>query len=398
MADEALMVGFPPSPQYQVDLSNWRTAPYNRWAFQHVRELVPSTNIANNVLDPWKLSSSECDMGGLEIPSGGAKYSYASFLSETDTDALVILTGGKVAQERYFHDMTARTPHILMSVSKSVLGIIAAIVIKRGQLAQTTLVTDILPEMADTAYDGVTIGHLLDMQVGVDFDENYDASSGMIIEYRKSHNWNPLEPGETATDMRSFFRRLTKTDGKHGDRFHYVSPNTDLLGWALERSTGKRYADLVTELLWTPMGATEPSYITVDRLGAPRCAGGMCATTLDLARLGQLMLQRGRRNGLQIIPEEWIHTLMVDGDQEKWTRGEFIDLFPRSMHYMSKWYVIREPRTVLFGFGVFGQHLFVDFDCDVVIAKFSSHGLPLDARKIQLTTDAALAIGPYLRR
>src|SRR5689334_4168437 len=136
MADEALMAGFPPSPQNQVDLSNWRTAPYNRWAFQHVRELVPSANIANNVVDPWKLPSSERDMSGLEIPSAGAKLSYASFLSETDTDALVILTGGKVAQERYFHDMTARTPHILMSVSKSVLGTIAAIATTKGQLAR----------------------------------------------------------------------------------------------------------------------------------------------------------------------------------------------------------------------------------------------------------------------
>jgi CubicO group peptidase (beta-lactamase class C family) len=399
MGKRTLMAGFPPSPEHQVDLANWRTPPYNRWAFQHVRELIPSANIPSNVAKPWTLSASVADMGGLRILSDGGNYSYTSFLSETDTDGLVILSGGRIAQEHYFHGMTARTPHILMSVSKSVLGIVAAILINEGELTTDTPVTDVIPELAGTAYEGATIRHLLDMRVAVEFDENYHAASGMIIDYRKSHSWNPIDPGEKPTDMRSFFKRLTKADGYHGDRFHYVSPNTDLLGWVLERSSGKRYADLVADLLWLPMGAAESAYITVDRFGAPRCAGGICATVLDLARLGQLMLQRGKREGQQIIPEGWIQSLVVDGDPAAWDRGDFIELFPNlSMHYMAKWYVIREPRTVLFGFGVFGQHLFVDFDCDVVIAKLSSHNEPLDAKKIKLTTDAGLAIGPYLHR
>jgi CubicO group peptidase (beta-lactamase class C family) len=89
------------------------------------------------------------------------------------------------------------------------------------------------------------------MRVGVAFEEDYLAASGPMIAYRKT-NWNPLEPGEAPSDLRSFYRELVRSDGPHEGRFHYVSPNTDLLGWVMERAAGKRYADLLSELLWRP--------------------------------------------------------------------------------------------------------------------------------------------------
>lgn len=397
MGNRVLMSGFPPISTDQVDLSNWRTAPYNRWAFQHVRELVPSANISHDPKKLWELSHSPVDMSGLRVSLEGS--SYASFLEDTDTDGIVILRDGEIVHEHYANGMTAHSPHILMSVSKSILGIIAAILADQGLLTRQKLITDVIPELSGTAYDGSTVGNLLDMRVGIEFEENYHAASGMIIDYRKAHGWNPLGPSETPRDLRSFFTKLTGMDGSHNDRFHYVSPNTDILGWVLERVSGKRYASLVAELLWIPMGAEDPAYITVDRFGAPRCAGGFCSTVRDLARLGQLMMQGGVREGRQILPEAWVQSIIGEGDSAAWDRGDFIELFPElSMHYRDQWYVIRSPGTVIFGFGVFGQHLFVDFENKVVIAKLSSHSEPLDASKIHLTTNALLAIGQYLRR
>ena len=140
-------------------------------------------------------------------------------------------------------------------------------------------------DLAATAYKGATIRQLLDMRAGIFFDENYLATSGPIIAYRKSTNWNPLEPGEKPTDLRGFYPQLIQSDGPHGGRFHYVSPNTDLLGWVIERATGERYADVMSRLVWLPLGAERSAYITVDRLGAPRCAGGFCATDRKSTRL-----------------------------------------------------------------------------------------------------------------
>ena len=125
-----------------------------------------------------------------------------------------------------------------------------------------------------------------------------------IVDYRKAQNWNPLAPGDIPSDLRSFYQNLTTADGPHGGKFYYVSPNTDLLGWVMERATGRRYADLVSELLWQPMGAERSAYITVDRLGAPRCAGGFCCTARDLARFGLMVLAKGKWADKTILADQ----------------------------------------------------------------------------------------------
>src|SRR5262245_6083557 len=281
------MQGFPPSPEGQVTLANWRTWPYSRWAFHHVREIIPSADIPNDPAVALELPSAPIEgLGTLCIDrDGGRTLSLDEFLDETNTDGAVIVRRGRIVFERYANGMTAESPHILMSVSKSLLGLLAGVLVARGDLTPDRLVTDIVPEVGETAYQGATIRHLLDMRAGAFFDEDYLATSGPIVAYRKAGNWNPLEPGDTPSDLRSFYREMTKSAGPHGGPVNYVSPNTDLLGWALERATGERYADLMSELLWKPLGAARSAYITVDRLGAPRCAGGVCTTVRDLARV-----------------------------------------------------------------------------------------------------------------
>src|SRR5437762_10448443 len=112
------------------------------------------------------------------------------------------------------------------------------------------------------------------MGVAVAVNEDCIATTGLIVEYSKSTNCNALGPGERPNDLRTFLAGLKERSGPDGGPFHYVSTNTDLLGWILERASGIRFADLLSTLLWKPMGAQCSAYITVDRLGAPRCAGG----------------------------------------------------------------------------------------------------------------------------
>ena len=207
-----------------------------------------------------------------------------------------------------------------------------------------------------------------------------------MIAYRRAAGWNPLAPNERPSDIRSFFQELKETDGPHGGRFWYVSPNTDLLGWIIERATGRRYADLLSEFLWQPMGAAESAYITVDRLGAPRAAGGMCATVRDLARVGQLLVEGGSYKGRQVVPAAWIDMIMNDGDADAWAAGNLASYYPGlPIHYRAKWYVDRTAPRMLFCLGIHGQNLFVDIENEIVIAKFSSQAQPLDAVSIGLT-------------
>jgi len=386
-----LMGEFPPRLEDQVTLANWRQAPFSRWAFHHVRELIPTAEIASDPLRVRPLEGAGGGLNGLagvKVAGPDGATTLDRWLTETSTDGFVVLHRGRLAGEYYANGMTAYTPHILMSVSKSVLGLLAGILVGRGSLDPDRPVSAYVPEVRETAFGDATVRHLLDMRVGVAFEENYLATSGPIIAYRKAQGWNPVEPGEKPSDLRSFFGLLTERDGTHGGRFHYVSPCTDLLGWVIERATGRRYADVLSERLWRPMGAEAPAYITVDRLGAPRAAGGMCTTTRDLARLGQMVLE----SGAGVVPKLWIDDILTAGDAAAWDVGSFIDYYPGvPMHYRSKWYVERgEP--MMFCLGVHGQNLFVDPARELVIAKFSSQAQPLDAGLIARTAAGVTAI------
>jgi CubicO group peptidase (beta-lactamase class C family) len=401
-----LMHGFPPAPEGQVTLANWRTSPFNRWAFHHVREIVPSADIANDPATVLELPSAPMDFGALRVEGGGAPaasrdgtLTLDELLAATDTDGIVVVHRGRIVLERYANGMTAESPHILMSVSKSLLGLLAGALVARGALEADRPVADVVPEVGATAYRGATVRDLLDMRAGVFFDEDYLATAGPIIAYRKAVNWNPLEPGDPPADLRSFYREMTKPAGPHGGPFNYVSPNTDLLGWVIERATGQRYADLMSELLWKPMGAARGAYITVDRLGAPRCAGGVCVTVRDLARVGQLMAQGGARGGTQVVPEDWLEDIARNGDAHAWAAGNgarYLPGFP--IRYRSKWYVLEGEAPMLFGVGIHGQNLFVDRARQIVVAKVSSQAIPMDTPRIVLATRAASGIIAFLAR
>ena len=357
----------------RTTLANWRTAPHNRWAFHHVRELIPSAEIAN---DPSRIR--ELEAGSL--PAAPRELGLEEFFRQTDGDGMIVVQRGRVLFERYGNGMPPHAPHILMSVSKSMLGLL------RGALGldPERLVTDVLPELSATAYRGATLRHLLDMRAGIAFDEDYLATSGPIVDYRKATGWNELGPGDEPSDLHSFYQVLTQSDGRHGGRFHYVSPNTDLLGWVIERAAGAPYAELMSGQLWKPIGAERSAYITVDRFGAPRAAGGMCATLRDLARVGLWLIEN---------PTPWLQDIERNGDRAAWDAGTFVAYFPGlPIRYRSKWYVWEDASPLVFGWGIHGQHLFVDRRNEIVIAKLSSQALPVDVGRMALTLRAVAQI------
>lgn len=360
----------------KATLANWRTPPFNRWAFHHVSEIVPSAVVWNDPaqVKPFEISTS-VDLPDFEFE--GKPVNAETFLKDTYTDGLVVVLNGQLLHETYTSGMQARDPHILMSVSKSLLGLLAGILAGNGAIDLQNPVEHYIPELSSTGFAGASLQQLLDMRTGVTFDEDYLATSGKIIEYRKSTNWNPLEPGESPTDLNSFFLSLQKADGPHGGKFDYKSPCTDLLGWVFERATGRRYADLFSEFIWSKLGAEQPAMITVDRLGAPRVAGGMSVTTRDLARIGMMVAN----DGAGIVPPNWIDDIQTNGDPDAWNEGNFAQYFPGiAMHYRSKWYVMRGESPVLFCLGIHGQNLFIDRRAGLVMAKHASAPEALDTR------------------
>jgi len=394
MSQHEMMQGFPPAESGQVTLANWRLPPFNRWAFQNLRQIVPTAEVRRSVgpAPPVTRAAQPIDRIGFRA-ADGRDWTVGDLLAESGTDGLMVLRDGVCVVERYDHGLRPDTPHIIFSVSKSVTGTLAGIIAGDGRLDPDAPVTRYIPEAAGSAYGDCTVRHVLDMTVSTDFVEDYLAPSGDFARYRVATGWNPVA-GEAA-DLRSFLTTLSRGAGPHGAMFHYVSPNSDLLGWILERATGTPYPMLLSEELWQPMGAVDDAYITVDRLGAPRTAGGLCVSLRDLARVGELMRRRGALGGRQLVPESWVDDILTNGDAAAWRRGRPAGSILPDGRYRSQWYSVGDDHGAFCAIGIHGQFIFVDPTTKVVIAKLSSQPLPLDEAMegVQLAALGAIARG-----
>ncbi|MBT4891027.1 MAG: serine hydrolase [Rhodospirillales bacterium] len=397
MPVKKLMTGFPPSPENQVTLDNWRQPPFNKWGFQHVSEITQTAPIYNDTNNIRILKKGSSDLVDLPFNHGDQKITVSQMIEKTDADGMIVLHKGRIVLEEYRNNMTDRSRHILFSVTKSVTALVAGVLVGRGKLDPDTQIIKYIPEIADTAFGDACVRNVLDMAVGLAFDEDYTATEGPIVQYRESAGWNSRTSTPPDMHLRDFLQTMTERNGAHGVRFSYMSPITDLLGWILERASGQRYCDLVSETLWQPMGAGYDAYMSIDNVGAPRTAGGFCATLRDLALVGQLICDDGKRGDKQIVPAEWIADIRNNGSREQWLAGDFAeDYTDWSMRYRSKWYVTGEGNVPCFGVGIHGQFVHANPANGVVVAQFSSQPDAVDGDKELMVLRACDAIGKAL--
>jgi CubicO group peptidase (beta-lactamase class C family) len=296
-------------------------------------------------------------------------------LEATSTDAFVVIRNGTVAAKWAAADVDLNRPHLLFSVTKSVAGLLAGVLVERGDLDVDAAVVKYLPDFAGSAYEDATVRDLLDMTVSVDFEEAYLDPVSAYGRYRRAMEWNPPLAGEIPVGLRAVLREIQKGGEPHGRKHAYRSPNTDVLGILLEEVSGMTLSGLIETVLWRPIGARSLATMTVDRYGTPRAAGGLSATVRDLARIGELVLNDGRLGEAQLIPASWIRDLWAGGSHEVWTAGDQPSILPHG-NYRSCWY--NSGNGELAAIGIHGQWLWVDRTTNTVIAKVSSQELPVD--------------------
>jgi len=367
----------PSGPLARPTLADWREPRWSPWSFQHVRELVPSAEIRAGRPSPLERDRARA-IAQIEVPDalGGAQ-PFGDLLRKVRAGGLVALRGGRLAGEYYSYGLTADRPHIIFSVSKSVTGLLAGILADRGALDPDAPVTDYVPEVAGSAYDGARLRDVLDMTVSTAFEESYLDRTGDYGAYRIATAWNPVPDPARALDLHEFLTTMRPGDGPHGAAHRYISPNSDLLGWVLERAAGMPYAALCSALLWQPMGAACDAYVTLDRKGAARSAGGICAGVRDMARLGEMVRLGGIAAGRAVIPGWWIDDMWSGGNAAAWAAGDNVELMA-SGRYRSQWYVPDGPSPVLFAVGIHGQWIWIDAEREIVIAMVSAQPEPED--------------------
>ncbi len=388
----AIMQGSP--PQLVPPRMDWDRPPWNRWAFQNIRQILPTAEVWRGDGPVPALPRQEQDLDELPVASTkGAATTLARLLDDTYTDGFIVLKDGAVVYERYFNGMTPRTLHLSQSVAKSVTAAAAGVLVGKGLLDVNTPVTHYIPELNDTAYRGALLQHVLDMASGVTFDETYTDPHSDVGQLDVSSGWKPVPPGADPSLRwpRHVFEQvlgLGKLECRHGERFSYRSIETEVLGFCMERVTGKRLYEIVSEELWQPMGAEQSASFTVDAVGSALADGGFNACLRDYARVGLLYLQ----NGGGIIPPEWVEATRTGRHDPS---APFSPALPEGS-YRNQWW-IEDPRSrALYARGVFGQMIYVNWDHGLVAAKLSSWPDFVNTSFSIATQKALHAIGRHL--
>lgn len=395
------MRGFPPPPDRRIrfDGPGYNAFPRSRWAFSHLRELVPTANVwrGPGAAAPLAPAASPIDLSTVRCKAMGTgePLDFAQMLLHTYADGIIVLHRGQVVHEAYRGELRPERPHICFSVTKSFVGTLAAVLAVEGELDPAARVPHYLPEMAGTAYADATLREVMDMTIGVQYSETYADPNADIWNYTRAGGMTPREPGYTGPDSFCDYLPTLRKLGEHGAGFSYKTVNTEVLAWVLRRVSGLSLAELMSQRIWQRIGAEQDAYLTVDSLGTESGGGGLNCTLRDLARFGELMRNQGRAGGVQAIPAAAVAAVERGGSPEAFKHGGYA-LLP-GWSYANMWWVSNNAHGAYMARGIHGQSLYIDPKAEMVIARFAAHPVAASAGNDPLTLPAFHAMALALQ-
>ncbi len=329
--------------------------------FRAMDQIFPSRYIEPST-DVWEFTYDE-----RPLPSTyrwqGENHGVIDFLERTETTGLLVVQNGRILHESYYQGNDETSPATSWSVAKSFLSALVGIALEQGDISSIDdPVTDYVPELVGSGYDGVPIKHILTMSSGVAFDEDYDnmLSDINMIFVRAFAFGTPM------VDTIAQLERV-REPGIYND---YISSDSMVLGLLLEQATGQPVSDYLEAMLWQPAGMEAEAFWNLDRTGTEISFCCLNATLRDYARFGRLYLNNGQRDGNQIIPADWVaasttpqgsHLEPGDNPDSFWTLG-----------YGYQWWVPEEPDGDYLAIGIWGQYIYVYPRYDMVIVKSST--------------------------
>lgn len=368
------MQGFPPEPEYLITQpqSNFFSFPKMRWSVCHIRELMPTRQVSKGIAGPgsWKMRI-DPDINNITFKVSGSdeQLTWQQSLALNYTDGILVLHRGAIVYEQYFGCLERYKKHAAMSMTKSLVGLLAEMLIAEKRLDDKQLVKSVIPELAESGFGDASIREVMDMTTAIAFSEDYNDPNADIWQY--SYASDPFAH-HSANDPVGYYDYLSgiKKQGEHGEIFGYRTVNTDVLGWIIARTTGKDVATLLSEKVWQQFGAEQDAYITVDSVGTPFAGGGLSAGLRDLGRVGQILLNRGRYNDQQIIPAAAIANIEKGGDKTAFARADYQTLPGAS--YRSMWWILHNKNNAYAVRGVHGQTIYIDPAAEMVIVRLAS--------------------------
>ena len=280
----------PPSPQWETRCLVG--------SMSHYDEVFPARKVANGAkVRPLKRSESEPTI----------RYTYQSqssglddYLSRNRTTGLLILKGDTILAERYQYDRKPEQRLVSHSMAKTIVAMLVGVALSERKIQSLDDPSaKYVAELTGTPYGQTPLRHLLTMSSGVQFAEGYTGNSGLGTLFRLSALGE--SDGGVATVMP--FRTRERAPG---ERFHYSSAETQVLGLVVRAATGKPLAEYLSEKIWQPMGAEADASWIIDKGGYEVAYIGVNARLRDYARLGMLMGNDGVLDGRPMIPASWV--------------------------------------------------------------------------------------------
>lgn len=360
-AQSAAPVG--PSPAVIAMRDQWLNPAVNSFTFRDTNKVFESRDVPRSG-PVWPLVNGSA----LAMPahqSGSTTMTYDAWADRTFTNALLVMKDGKVLFEDYRNKSDAATRFISFSMAKTFTALLVGIALGEKKIRSLDdKAGDYVPELKAGGYGDATIRQILQMRSGVDYEERYDFGVNPSLAatiHTKAIVRNQMRFADPAM-----------TIGKKtapGSTFNYATLDTAVLGWILERATGEKLEAYTASHLWGPLGAESNAFWMADGPpGTGRALNGMGynAVLRDFARLGQLMLDGGKANGKQVVPEGWVTemTTMIPFPAEYARKAEF------KGYGFQTWQVDDEPGAYS-AVGLAGQFIYVHPKTRTVIVKLS---------------------------
>lgn len=290
-----------------------------------------------------------------EYNSYELKESQISDLNRYRTVAFLVAQDSTLLFEAYWdgygHDSYSNS----FSMAKSIISLLVGCAIEDGYIKSLDQhVGDFLPEFAEGNKAKITVRHLLTMSSGLSWDEAYSS----------------LFSTTTQAYYGKFLRKLVLDQNvvtDPGKEFNYLSGDTQLLSLVLAQATGKTVSDYMSEKIWSRIGAEHYALWSLDRKdGIEKAYCCFNTNARDYARIGQLVLNMGRWNGEQIVPEEYLAetlqptTYLADKD---------LGGIPTERYGHQWWFTNHRGHQVIFARGILGQYIFIVPELNMVAVR-----------------------------
>jgi CubicO group peptidase (beta-lactamase class C family) len=353
----------PPGPSPVVVKMRWQwlNPEINSFTFRDTDKVFESRPVQRSG-SVWDLPRG-APMAMPTISFGGEARGYGRFAEDTFTNALLVIRDGRIVFEDYRNKSGPSTHFISFSMAKTITAMLVGIALQEGKIGSLDDRADkYVSELKGTGYDGVTIRQIMQMRSGVDYQERYDFGD------HPSFAGKLHEQAIILNKMRFAAGALeTKRGNTPGSTFNYSTLDTMVIGWVLENATGEKLEDFTRRTLWGPLGAESDAFWLADGPPGPIGVGGRAlngmgynAVLRDFGRLGQLMLDDGKRGGRQILPVGWVKqmtTMLPTGG-------------PMPGYGLFTWQIDDEPGAFS-AVGLAGQFIYVSPRTRTVIVKLS---------------------------